>query len=270
MEKTPVDAAAQGRQRVAKAYDIAQALYERSDPPGTPEHTAFSLVGLAAMGHPADRMTDAMVANIAAQQAANGSWHATGIARPPGQEAICFAPPYVSARSTCIVARPRRNAGTRRKSASLARGGQVVDERRPKHAAARFTWRRLTFLSVARTVLVSFHFIRLDRAKFTIAGDGQDERSCGRSAKYAANSSVAPEPRVQRGEVLNPLSTAAALMRLKAPVSVFFSLALRPSIHPREVRDCLAIASLDVREADVLHFMAETAEREKSLECLDS
>jgi hypothetical protein len=86
---------------------------------------------------------------------------------------------------------------------------------------------------------------------------------------YATNSSAAPEPRAQRGEVLTPLSAAATLMGLKAPVRVFCSLALRPPIHPGAVRDCLGIPSVDVGEADVLHLMAETAEREKSFEGLD-
>jgi hypothetical protein len=85
----------------------------------------------------------------------------------------------------------------------------------------------------------------------------------------AANSSVALEPRVQRGEVLTPLPAAAALVDLKAPMSIFCGRAPRPSIHPGQVRECLAVASVDVGEADVLHFMAERAEREKSIECLD-
>ena len=84
------DAAAQDRLRMAQAYYVPEALYERSDPPGAPEQTAYSLAGLAAMGHPPDRMTDAMVANILAEQAANGSWHSGLVARPPGEEGDLF------------------------------------------------------------------------------------------------------------------------------------------------------------------------------------
>jgi hypothetical protein len=45
------------------------------------EQLAYPLVGLAANHYPADRMTDAMVANIATQQRADGSWHVGAAAR---------------------------------------------------------------------------------------------------------------------------------------------------------------------------------------------
>jgi hypothetical protein len=64
-----------------------QALYERMDI-GVPEIFASTLTALAALDIPANRATDALVANIAATQAADGSWHITGgiNERPPAEE----------------------------------------------------------------------------------------------------------------------------------------------------------------------------------------
>jgi ankyrin repeat protein len=51
-----------------------------------PEIGGYAGTGLAATGYPADRMTDAMTVMLAAKQAANGSWHSGGFARPPTEE----------------------------------------------------------------------------------------------------------------------------------------------------------------------------------------
>jgi hypothetical protein len=55
---------------------------------GVPEIFASTLVALAALDVPANRATDALVANIAATQAADGSWHISGGVndRPPAEE----------------------------------------------------------------------------------------------------------------------------------------------------------------------------------------
>ena len=45
---------------------------------GVPEIFASSLAALAAMGYPANRATDALVADIAASQMADGSWYLVG------------------------------------------------------------------------------------------------------------------------------------------------------------------------------------------------
>ena len=81
-----------GRERVGatESYYARRALYERDDPPGAPEQTAYSLLGLSAMGHAADRLTDAMVAIIVASQGADGGWHGGGLARPPAEEGDLF------------------------------------------------------------------------------------------------------------------------------------------------------------------------------------
>jgi ankyrin repeat protein len=61
----------------------ATQLLERMDGPVV-DILSYTLAQLAADGYPADRATDAIVFNIAAQQLADGSWHAlTGPTRPP-------------------------------------------------------------------------------------------------------------------------------------------------------------------------------------------
>jgi len=62
-------------------------LYDRMNI-GVPEIFAASLGALSAMGYPANRATDALVADIAASQLADGSWHLVGAAtsRPPAEE----------------------------------------------------------------------------------------------------------------------------------------------------------------------------------------
>lgn len=62
-----------------------QPLLQRMDPP-VPEIIAFALFQLGADGAPADRATDAMVHNLAAQQRQAGNWHVGGIARPPMED----------------------------------------------------------------------------------------------------------------------------------------------------------------------------------------
>jgi hypothetical protein len=60
----------------------ATRLYERFDGPSI-DILLYTLAGLAAIGHPADRATDALVFNIATQQQRDGKWHGGGIPRPP-------------------------------------------------------------------------------------------------------------------------------------------------------------------------------------------
>jgi hypothetical protein len=60
-------------------------LYERMDIL-IPEIVAYQLTGLAAVAHPPDHLTDAMAANIAASQSADGSWRAFLGQQRPGAE----------------------------------------------------------------------------------------------------------------------------------------------------------------------------------------
>jgi ankyrin repeat protein len=82
--------AARDRVQMLKVDYPAEPLLERMDPPGAEEQLAYPLIGLASSGYAPDRMTDAMVANIAATQGANGSWHVGAAARPPGEEGDIF------------------------------------------------------------------------------------------------------------------------------------------------------------------------------------
>jgi ankyrin repeat protein len=58
-------------------------LLERMDGGGSPDVPFYSLVALAATGYPPDRVTDALMANLAAQQMRDGPWRRVGLARPP-------------------------------------------------------------------------------------------------------------------------------------------------------------------------------------------
>ena len=96
-------------------------LYERMDI-GVPEIFASSLAALAAMGYPANRATDALVADIAASQMADGSWYLVGAiqSRPPAEDglitrtALCvrslkaFGPPGRAAEMNARIAKARQ------------------------------------------------------------------------------------------------------------------------------------------------------------------
>ena len=66
----------------AQFASLASGLLERVDAPVV-DIPLFTLGGLAAGAHPADRATDALVANVAAQQLRDGRWHVGGTPRPP-------------------------------------------------------------------------------------------------------------------------------------------------------------------------------------------
>ncbi|HYL76718.1 MAG TPA: ankyrin repeat domain-containing protein [Bryobacteraceae bacterium] len=88
-----VDAKAQDeRWKLAKSTfgPLAPLLLERMDLAGVPEIVAYSLAGLAATGYAPDSMTDAMVADLAAEQLRDGRWHYGGLARPPFEEGDIF------------------------------------------------------------------------------------------------------------------------------------------------------------------------------------
>src|ERR1700678_1055406 len=82
--------AAAERVKMLEVVYPAEPLLERMDAAGAMEQLAYPLMGLAANHHPGDRLTDAMVANIAAQQRSDGSWHVGAAARPPAEEGDIF------------------------------------------------------------------------------------------------------------------------------------------------------------------------------------
>jgi N-acyl-D-amino-acid deacylase len=79
--------AAEARMKMLSAGPPPELLYERMDI-GVPEIFASSLAALAAVGVPANRATDALAADIAASQMADGSWRLIGGigSRPPAEE----------------------------------------------------------------------------------------------------------------------------------------------------------------------------------------
>ncbi len=97
----------------------ATRLYERFDGPAL-DILLYTLAGFAASTHPADRATDALVFNVAAQQQRDGRWLGGGVPRPPIEDgdftrtalAIrglkTYAPP---GRSAEIAERVRRATG---------------------------------------------------------------------------------------------------------------------------------------------------------------
>lgn len=72
------------RQTLTKApYFSAANLLERLDPGGAPITTVYALTALENSGYQPDRTTDMIVAHLVSQQAADGRWYMSGIARPP-------------------------------------------------------------------------------------------------------------------------------------------------------------------------------------------
>jgi hypothetical protein len=82
--------AAADRVRMLQAVYPAEPMLERMDAAGAMEQIAYPLMGLAANNYPAGHMTDVFVANIAAQQRSDGSWHVGAAARPPAEEGDIF------------------------------------------------------------------------------------------------------------------------------------------------------------------------------------
>lgn len=65
---------------------FSETLLQRIDPPGGSDMLAYSLVALHHGGHRADLTTDAMIANLAPMQRANGSWYSASVSRAPIEE----------------------------------------------------------------------------------------------------------------------------------------------------------------------------------------
>ena len=65
---------------------FAEGMYERMDPPAV-DILTYALFALSVEGAAPDRITDAMVHDVVAQQRTDGSWGMFGIARPPMMDA---------------------------------------------------------------------------------------------------------------------------------------------------------------------------------------
>ena len=94
---------------------IAPRLLEREDGPVV-DIPLYTLGGLAAGDYPADRATDALVFNIAAQQLRDGHWHVGGIARPPIEDGD-FSRTALGVRALSVYGPPGRGAEMRERTA---------------------------------------------------------------------------------------------------------------------------------------------------------
>jgi hypothetical protein len=102
-------------------------LLERIDAAGAMEQLAYPLVGLAANRYPAGRLTDGMVANIAASQRADGSWYVGAAARPSAEEGDIFRT-ALRIRALQVYGPPGRAQEMAQRAPSPCHGG-------PEHAA---------------------------------------------------------------------------------------------------------------------------------------
>lgn len=105
-----IDDTAATEQAKATAFGWAgfeQPMLQRQDPPGAVDTIMYGLLAMNADRHPADRITDAMVFNMAAQQHPSGQWESSGIARPP-LETGAFARTALSIRGLQLYGPPGR------------------------------------------------------------------------------------------------------------------------------------------------------------------
>ena len=108
-------------------------LLERMDAAGAMEQLAYPLMGLAANSHPGDRLTDGLVANIAASQRSDGSWHVGAAARPPAEEGDIFRT-AVCIRALKVYGPPGRG---REMAARVAKAQQWLQATKPVTAEDR-------------------------------------------------------------------------------------------------------------------------------------
>ena len=86
------DKAVAERKKQAQAFygPAGPALLERMDVAGSPDQPLYVLAALASAGYVPDRTTDALLANVVAQQTASGAWHLGGVTRPPVEDGDFF------------------------------------------------------------------------------------------------------------------------------------------------------------------------------------
>ncbi len=110
------EAAAQRAAGAAAAFAAtASRLLERQDTPVV-DIPLYTLGALSAGDYPADRATDALVFNIAAQQMSDGHWHVGGIARPPIEDGD-FTRTALGVRALSVYGPPGRGPEMRSRTA---------------------------------------------------------------------------------------------------------------------------------------------------------
>jgi ankyrin repeat protein len=98
---------------------FAEGMLERMDPPVV-DILNYSVFALSADGAEPDRVTDAMILNIAAQQHTDGSWSGFGFMRPPTSDAG-FSVTALSMRALRDYAPPARKAEMEERIARAAK-----------------------------------------------------------------------------------------------------------------------------------------------------
>jgi ankyrin repeat protein len=121
-------AAAQRAGGAAAAFGAtASRLLERFDGPAV-DILLYTMGGFAAAGYPADRSTDALVFNIAAQQWRDGRWHIGGLPRPPIEDGD-FTRTALGVRALRTYGPPGRGAEMRDR---VARGVAWLRNEKPR------------------------------------------------------------------------------------------------------------------------------------------
>ncbi len=176
----PVDeATAQESQKTVKAQwtGFREMLLERISFGGGADQLIFALLGLAAEGAPPDEVTDAMAAEIAAEQRADGSWYLGGISRAPMEESH-ISRTALAIRGLKIYGPPGRKAEFDRR---LARATAWLLESEPATTDERAMY------------LAGLHWAGVDRAKVRRAAEAlkAEQRADGGWAQNANLSSDA-------------------------------------------------------------------------------
>jgi hypothetical protein len=86
-----------------------QVLLQRMDPPGAADTIVYSMLHLAVENAKPDRVTDALVHNLAGEQRKNGSWHFPEVARSPMEDGD-FSRTALSVRALAAFGPPGRKA----------------------------------------------------------------------------------------------------------------------------------------------------------------
>ena len=105
-----IDETAAGEQLKATKFGWAtfeQPMLQRMDPPGAAEMTSYAAVAMGLERAAPERVTDAMVFNLAAEQLVTGQWFRGGIARPPMEDGP-FSPTAMAIRSIQLYGMPSR------------------------------------------------------------------------------------------------------------------------------------------------------------------
>ncbi|HLW76618.1 MAG TPA: ankyrin repeat domain-containing protein [Bryobacteraceae bacterium] len=191
------------RQRMNRAEFQAAgpSLLERQDTPGSPDLPLYALAAMAAAHQPADRMTDSMLSNVAAQQMHDGNWHLGGLPRPPIEDGDTFRT-ALAIRALSAYGAPGRAAEWKER---IARGKSWLASSKPATAEDRnyqllgLYWAGDKSLASAAKGILNFQ--RPDGGWAQRTGLASDAYATGQSLYALAQSgAISPDdPDYQRG-----------------------------------------------------------------------